>query len=64
MENTETYKNNPNKPVLMEKFGKCPICNCEFSKIMWGWNNIYYDMLCENGHEWTYKFDNSTQNAV
>jgi len=58
---TYTIKMNPyseidSKPVPVEKFGKYPICNSPNSKIVWGWEEVYYDLICEKGHFWTYKF--------
>lgn len=43
-----------NKPT--DQFGECPKCGVEESRIMWGWHGVYYDLVCVNGHEWTYKF--------
>lgn len=50
------YERISNKPVSAELYGKCPKCHTDRSKIMWGWHGIYYDMVCENGHDWTYYF--------
>ena len=37
-------------------YGKCPFCSACISKIVWGWAEVYYDMLCPNGHIWTFYF--------
>ena len=37
-------------------FGKCPLCDAPESKIVWGWDGVYYDMLCPNDHTWSYTF--------
>ena len=39
-----------------EEFGKCPHCDEELSKIVWGWCGVYYDLICKNGHSWKYEF--------
>lgn len=36
--------------------GSCPECGAKESKIVWGWDGSYYDMICSNGHDWTYTF--------
>lgn len=43
-------------PVPTEIVGYCPKCKTDNSKIIWGWDGIYYDLICSNGHFWTCKF--------
>lgn len=38
---------------------ECPICEGK-SKITWGWTGVYYDMVCENGHDWKYRHRDKT----
>ena len=52
-----TYNQIDFNPVPINIFGKCPQCKCKHSKIQWGWHGVYYDMICKNGHSWTYKFN-------
>ena len=44
-----------NKLVPIKLFGKCPKCDGS-SKIVWGWHGVYYDLICKNGHLWTFNF--------
>jgi len=48
------YDDIKSKPT--DRFGACKECKSEKSKIIWGWPGVYYDMLCPNGHLWTYNF--------
>lgn len=41
----------------------CPKCGAEKSKILWGWPGVYYDMVCSNGHDWTYEFKTGGKTA-
>ncbi len=52
------------KPVPALIYGKCPMCSCENSKIVFGWHGSYYDMICENGHQWKYTFPKKKVEAV
>jgi hypothetical protein len=54
--NVALYRKTKSKPVPVDKFGKCPKCRAEKSKIFWGWDEMYYDLICENGHYWSYDF--------
>lgn len=45
---------NQNAPI--DKFGPCPKCGATLSKIVWGWHGVYYDVVCSDGHLWTYQF--------
>ena len=53
---TNIYSEITFKPVPTEIMGRCPKCKCDNSKIVWGWHGVYYDLVCENGHSWTYNF--------
>ncbi len=44
------------KSEATNKFGKCPKCNSEKSKIFRGLLGIYFSMICPNGHDWIYTF--------
>ena len=50
----DAYKSVDKDP--MDKFGKCPECGAEFSKIVWGWTGLYHDLICENDHMWKYYY--------
>ena len=51
---SKTFESNENKEI--DRFGDCPECGANKSKIVWGWHGVYYDMECPNGHVWTYGF--------
>jgi hypothetical protein len=38
-----------------KEINKCPECGKE-GEIIWGWDNVYYDFKCPDGHVWTYNF--------
>jgi len=52
------------KPVPVERYGKCPECGSSNSKITYGWDGVYYDMVCENGHLWIFCFKDSKRVRV
>ncbi len=52
--NITIYHDNKNKST--SEFGNCPDCYSPNNKIQWGWHGVYYDMICENGHQWKYNF--------
>ena len=56
------YITNNNKPT--DQFGKCPKCQTPDNKIQWGWTGVYYNMICKNGHYWTYSFNKSNPNRL
>ena len=55
------YNEWPNKPLPPGTFGNCPICQTKELKIIWGWQGVYYDLLCKNGHDFTYNFPTAAQ---
>ena len=50
----KTYLEIPFKELPIKKFGICPVCQSSHSKIMWGWAGVYYELICEKGHQRKY----------
>jgi len=47
-----------------DQFGPCPFCSVEQSRIIWGWHGVYYDMVCMDGHTWTYYFPKMSEEEL
>lgn len=47
-----------------ENFGSCPKCGSKESKIIWGWDGSYYDLICSGGHQWTYDFKRTVEEPL
>lgn len=53
----------PHRNKATDKFGKCPECGAAESRIIYGWDGVYYDLHCEGPeeHEWSYDFPKKTE---